>query len=75
MKKNKDKDINHLVLNKVNSKSQLSTLAYAIMHQHYQISSLLIEFGAQSYYGETDEQKDFSPIFLAVQELNIDLLE
>lgn len=64
-----------LVLNKVNSKSHLSTLAYSILHRHYNISSLLIEFGAQSYYGETDEQKDFSPIFMAVQELNTELLE
>ena len=35
----------------------------------------MIEFGACSYYNETDEQKDFSPIFMAVQKEHQDLLE
>jgi hypothetical protein len=59
-------DLTNTILNKVNPHSHLSTLAYSILNQNFDISKLLIEFGARSYYGETDEQKDFSPIFMAV---------
>ena len=65
-------DLTNTILNKVNPHSHLSTLAYSILNHHqterdnFDISKMLIEFGARSYYGETDEQKDFSPIFMAV---------
>ena len=53
-------------LSKEETYSSKQQFQIMILHKHYQISSFLIEFGAQSYYGETEEQKDFSPIFLAV---------
>lgn len=104
-------DFIDLILNKVNPRSNLSTLAYAILNcgdggakgaikqaekgdakavekqkqaatalaeqqqAYLEISKELIEFGACSYYNETDEQKDFSPIFMAVQKEHQDLLE
>ena len=111
MKKVDNPDFIDLILNKVNPKSNLSTLAYAILNcgdggekiateqeergdskvvqkqkkatnalaeqrrAYLNISKQLIEFGACSYYNETDEQKDFSPIFMAVQKEHQDLLE
>ena len=67
LKIREDKELKELVLNKVNPKSHLSTLGYSILSQNFEISKLLIEFGARSYYNETDKQMDFSPIFMAVQ--------
>mmetsp|Transcript_923 Transcript_923/g.1127 ORF Transcript_923/g.1127 Transcript_923/m.1127 type:complete len:105 (-) Transcript_923:2696-3010(-) len=61
-----DEVLKDRVLNKVNPKTNLSTLAYSILNQNKEISVKLIEFGAQTYYGATDAQKDFSPIFMAV---------
>lgn len=69
-------DLTNTILNKVNPHSHLSTLGYAILNHHqterdnFDIAKMLIEFGARSYYCETDEEKDFSPIFMAVQKLN-----
>jgi ankyrin repeat protein len=81
LKRLDQQDLTNTILNKVNPHSHLSTLAYSILNHHqterenFDISKMLIEFGARSYYGETDEQKDFSPIFMAVQKLNQELLE
>ena len=59
----------------MNPTTDISTLAYSILNEHDPISVMLVEFGAKSYYDESNEQKDFSPIFMAVQKLNTDLLE
>jgi ankyrin repeat protein len=75
LKQKNNPEFKEHILNKVNPISHLSTLAYSILQQNFDISKLLIEFGARAYYNETDEQKDFSPIFMAVQRLNTDLLE
>ena len=53
-------------VNKVNPISNLSSLAYTILNGDIDISKLLIEAGAKSYYSASDDQKDFSPIFMAV---------
>ena len=68
-------ELKNNILNKVNPYTHLSTLAYSILKGNNEISTLLIEFGAQSYYSRTDEEKDFSPIFMAVQRENTKLLE
>lgn len=61
-----NEELKNNILNKVNPYTHLSTLAYSILKGNDKISTLLIEFGAQSYYSRTDEEKDFSPIFMAV---------
>lgn len=63
------------ILNQVNEKTNISSLAYAILYEHDEIAELLIEFGATSYYQENDQQKDFSPIFVAVQKEKKELIE
>ena len=45
------------------------------MKEYNEISKVLIEFGARSYYNDNDETKDYSPIFMAVQKKKPDLLE
>jgi ankyrin repeat protein len=75
LKKKNDPELKELIFNKVNQKSHLSTLSYSILRSNIEISRLLIEFGARCYYNETDEEKDFSPIFMAVQKLSTELLE
>lgn len=75
LKKQNNPELKDLVLNKVNPKSHLSTLAYSILQDNQKISKMLIEFGARSYYNETDKQMDLSPIFMAVQKQSTELLE
>jgi len=65
-KKNKPKD------SKAADSAEAENQKFA---EYLEISKQLIENGAQSYYSETDEQKDFSPIFMAVQKEHQDLLE
>lgn len=62
-----DPDLKNLILNKVNPKKNYSTLAYAILRKEWNIAKKLIEFEARCYYDETNDSKDFSPIFMAVQ--------
>ncbi len=50
-------------------------MAYAILYGHDDIAETLIEKGAQSYYAENDQQKDYSPIFVAVQKGKNEILE
>ena len=59
----------------MNPFSHLSTLAYSILNINTDISKALIQFGAMAFYDETDEQRDFSPIFMAVQKDDQGLLE
>ena len=66
LSKNCDEEIKNFILNKVNPISHLSTLAYSILHQNQEISILLTEFGARTYYDKSDQEKDFSPIFMAI---------
>lgn len=64
-----------LILNKVNPVSNLSTLAYAILQKKFKIASSLIEFGARCFYDETNESRDLSPIFMAMQTKNAEITE
>lgn len=75
LKDKQNEDFKNYILNKVNPFSHLSTLAYSILNQNKEISQALIAFGAMAYYDETDEQRDFSPIFMAVQKDDQALLE
>ena len=50
-------------------------MAYSILYGHDDIAETLIEAGAQSYYDENDQQKDYSPIFVAVQKGKNEILE
>lgn len=59
----------------VEKQKQASTALLEQQQRYLDISKELIEFGACSYYDQTDEQKDFSPIFMAVQKEHQDLLE
>ena len=54
------------IMNQVNAKTNIGSLAYAILFEHDIIATKLVEAGAQCYYSENDKQKDFSPIFVAV---------
>ena len=54
------------VMNQINAKTNIGSLAYAILFGHDAIAEMLIESDAQCYYDENDKQKDFSPIFVAV---------
>jgi ankyrin repeat protein len=67
LREKEDQDLKNVVLNKVNPKKNYSTLAYAILQKEWTIAQKLIEFEARCYYCETDDSKDFSPIFMAVQ--------
>ena len=75
LKDKQNEEYKNYILNKVNPFSHLSTLAYSILNQNNEISQALIVFGAMAYYDETDEQRDFSPIFMAVQKDDQALLE
>ena len=55
LKSKGDLEYKNYILNKVNPKSHLSTLAYSILNQNVEISTMLIEFEARSFYDETDE--------------------
>lgn len=55
IKQKDDPEFKDYILNKVNPKSDISTLAYSILNQHDPISVMLVEFGAKSYYDETNE--------------------
>jgi len=48
-------------------------MAILIKNQH--ISEKLVISGAKYYYSDTDELKDLSPIFLACEKENTQLLE
>ena len=54
------------IMNQVNEKTNIGSLSYAILFEHNGIAQLLIEAGAQCYFSGNDQQKDFSPIFVAV---------
>ena len=63
------------IISKLNSQNNLSPLAMSILTENTEISQLLIEAGAKSYYHENSSQKDLSPIFLACEKENTNLLE
>ena len=63
------------IISKVNPKSNLSPLALAILIGNKEIAKKLIISGSKSYYDDNHQQKDLSPIFLACEKEQSDLLE
>jgi len=47
----------------------------AILMNNQEIAKILIEHGAKTYYSGSMQQKDLSPIFLACEKENTELLE
>lgn len=63
------------IISKVNSKTNLSPLSLAILIGNKEIAKKLIISGARSFYFDNSQQKDLSPIFLACEKEQSDLLE
>jgi ankyrin repeat protein len=63
------------LINLINQSTHMSALSMAIFNINLDIAVCLISFGAQSYFGNSDETKDLSPIFLAVEIEDANLIE
>lgn len=63
------------LLNHVNPKMQLTPLGFAILMGNNTIASDLISSGALYYLEKNDILKDLSPIFMAIDQNSVDLIE
>ena len=62
-------------ISKLNSLTNMSPLSLSILIQNKEIASKLITSNAKCYYADSFIQRDLSPIFLACDNENTDLLE
>ena len=53
----------------------MSALSMSIVNKNIDIAMILISHGANNYFSDNDKTKDFSPIFLAVEIEDADLIE
>ena len=53
----------------------MSPLSLAILMRNQEIGKMLIEAGAKYYYADSKIKQDLSPIFLACEVQNIEIVE
>ena len=62
-------------INQLDSNLNIPALSMAIFNRDIDIALILVHIGASSYFPNTDESKDLSPIFLAVEIEHASLIE
>ena len=62
-------------MNNINHKCPISALSFAIIQNNIEQAQILVHNGSRSYFDSNAEQKDYSPIFLACEIENSDMIE